>query len=41
MKVLDELDRFKPHNDELRRNSRLTIRTIDSLRDGGGFPPFR
>ena len=37
MKVLDELDGFKSHNDELGRNSRLAIRTIDSLRDGGGL----
>ncbi|MHC4247630.1 MAG: PhoH family protein [Planctomycetota bacterium] len=37
MKVLDELDSFKSHNDELGRNSRLAIRTIDSLRDGGGL----
>jgi PhoH-like ATPase len=37
MKVLDELDHFKSHNDELGRNSRLAIRTIDKLRDGGGL----
>jgi PhoH-like ATPase len=37
MKVLDELDNFKSHNDELGRNSRLAIRTIDKLRDGGGL----
>ncbi len=37
MKVLDELDHFKSHNDELGRNSRLAIRTIDKLRNNGGL----
>jgi PhoH-like ATPase len=37
MRVLEELDRFKSTNDELGRNARLAIRTIDSLRDGGSL----
>jgi PhoH-like ATPase len=35
MRVLEELDKFKTSNDELGRNSRLAIRTLDGLRGGG------
>lgn len=37
MAVLEELDRFKTHNDELGRNARHVIRTIDALRDQGNL----
>ena len=35
--VLEELDRFKARNDELGRNARQAIRTLDGLRRGGSL----
>jgi PhoH-like ATPase len=35
MTVIEELDRFKSHNDELGRNARKVIRTLDCLRKKG------
>ncbi len=35
MSVIEELDRFKSHNDELGRNARMVIRTLDRLRSRG------
>lgn len=35
MAVIEELDKFKTHNNELGRNSRLVIRRIDELRTRG------
>ncbi len=35
MSVIEELDRFKSHNDELGRNARMVIRTLDRLRGRG------
>ncbi len=35
MTVIEELDRFKSHNDELGRNARKVIRTLDCLRNKG------
>jgi PhoH-like ATPase len=37
MAVIEELDKFKTHNDELGRNSRAVIRRIDSLRATGSL----
>ncbi len=37
MVVLEELDRFKNHNDELGRNARQAIRTLDALRVAGSL----
>ncbi|MBN2711636.1 MAG: PhoH family protein [Planctomycetes bacterium] len=37
MSVIEELDKFKSHNDELGRNSRRVIRRIDSLREKGSL----
>ena len=35
MEVIEELDRFKAHNDELGRNARHVIRRLDALRQQG------
>ena len=35
MTVIEELDRFKTYNDELGRNARKVIRTLDCLRNKG------
>jgi len=35
MSVIEELDRFKSHNDELGRNARMVIRELDKLRSRG------
>jgi len=35
MSVIEELDKFKSHNDELGRNARRVIRQLDQLRDRG------
>ena len=35
MSVIEELDKFKSHNDELGRNARQVIRQLDTLRKGG------
>ena len=35
MSVIEELDRFKSHNDELGRNARMVIRQLDKLRNRG------
>ncbi len=35
MSVIEELDKFKSHNDELGRNARQVIRELDHLRDKG------
>ena len=35
MTVIEELDRFKSHNDELGRNARKVIRSLDCLRNKG------
>ena len=35
MSVIEELDRFKSHNDELGRNARMVIRDLDKLRIKG------
>jgi len=35
MSVIEELDRFKSHNDELGRNARMVIRALDRLRSRG------
>lgn len=35
MSVIEELDRFKSHNDELGRNARMVIRELDKLRNMG------
>ena len=37
MAVIEELDKFKKSHDELGRNSRLVIRTLDSLRVQGSL----
>ncbi len=37
MEVIEELDRFKGHNDELGRNARQVIRRIDALRAEGNL----
>jgi PhoH-like ATPase len=37
IEVLEELDRFKSRNDELGRNAREVIRTLDRLRSGGSL----
>ena len=37
MTVIDELDKFKKNNDELGRNARHVIRTLDSLRVQGSL----
>jgi PhoH-like ATPase len=37
IQVLEELDRFKTHNDELGRNAREVVRTLDKLRRGGSL----
>jgi len=37
MAVIEELDRFKKNQDELGRNARQTIRTIDRLREKGNL----
>jgi PhoH-like ATPase len=37
MPVIEELDKFKSHNDELGRNARRVIRTLDSLRKAGNL----
>jgi PhoH-like ATPase len=37
MAVIEELDKFKTHNDELGRNARQVIRNIDSLRSEGNL----
>lgn len=37
MTVIEELDRFKSHNDELGRNARRVIRELDSLRRKGSL----
>ncbi len=37
IQVLEELDRFKGRNDELGRNAREVIRTLDRLRRGGSL----
>jgi PhoH-like ATPase len=37
IQVLEELDRFKARNDELGRNAREVIRTLDKLRRGGSL----
>ena len=44
MTVIEELDKFKKNNDELGRNARQVIRTLDQLRGQGesgqgGSPP--
>ena len=35
MAVIEELDKFKNYQDELGRNARQVIRTLDSLRENG------
>ncbi|HSR36061.1 MAG TPA: PIN domain-containing protein, partial [Desulfurivibrionaceae bacterium] len=35
MSVIEELDKFKSHNDELGRNARRVIRQLDTLRGKG------
>ena len=35
MAVIEELDKFKKYQDELGRNARQVIRTLDSLRENG------
>lgn len=37
MSVIEELDRFKSHNDELGRNARRVIRQLDALRAKGSL----
>ncbi|HIJ78276.1 MAG: PhoH family protein [Desulfobulbaceae bacterium] len=37
MSVIEELDKFKSHNDELGRNARQVIRELDSLRTKGNL----
>ncbi|MBN1676207.1 MAG: PhoH family protein [Kiritimatiellae bacterium] len=37
MAVIEELDKFKGHNDELGRNARQVIRRLDSLRKAGNL----
>lgn len=37
MAVIEELDKFKTHNDELGRSARQTIRRLDTLRDHGNL----
>ncbi|MBU0483965.1 MAG: PhoH family protein [Proteobacteria bacterium] len=37
MSVIEELDRFKSHNDELGRNARQVIRQLDQLRKEGSL----
>ncbi len=37
MSVIEELDKFKSHNDELGRNARRVIRTLDALRAKGNL----
>ena len=37
MAVIEELDKFKSHNDELGRNARCVIRSLDRLRDSGNL----
>jgi len=37
MSVIEELDKFKSHNDELGRNARRVIRTLDGLRAKGSL----
>lgn len=37
MAVIEELDKFKSHNDELGRNAREVIRTLDFLREKGSL----
>jgi PhoH-like ATPase len=37
MKVIEELDKFKSRNDELGRNARQTIRSLDCLREKGSL----
>ena len=37
MAVIEELDRFKAHNDELGRNARQVIRRLDELRSKGNL----
>ena len=37
MTVIEELDKFKRHNDELGRNARHVIRQLDKLRDSGSL----
>jgi PhoH-like ATPase len=37
MGVIEELDRFKSHNDELGRNARQVIRRLDALRSEGNL----
>jgi len=37
IRVLEEIDNFKTMNDELGRNARMAIRTIDGLRNGGNL----
>jgi PhoH-like ATPase len=37
MTVIEELDKFKKNNDELGRNARNVIRTLDSLRNRGSL----
>ena len=35
--VIEELDKFKGHNDELGRNAREVVRTLDRLRQRGSL----
>src|SRR4051812_17264159 len=37
IEVLEELDKFKTTNDELGRNAREVVRTLDRLREGGNL----
>jgi PhoH-like ATPase len=37
MAVIEELDKFKTHNDELGRNARAVIRRLDELRAKGNL----
>jgi PhoH-like ATPase len=37
IEVLEELDKFKTNNDELGRNAREVVRTLDRLRQGGNL----
>ena len=37
MAVIEELDKFKTHNDELGRSARQTIRRLDKLRENGNL----
>jgi len=37
MAVMEELDKFKAHNDELGRNARQVIRRVDELRAAGNL----